>query len=355
MNPRLSAPLGCALLLAIACGTGCPGPTPAQPSAGTSGGGSTKVRAPGSGTGSTPASSEPGGPSAITPSSTPSASAQPSGTPSTAPSSPGGTPAPTAAPTASPSAKPSAGPTATTFQYFAADLPISQNAGAGGGAVAKLADDGKSLALKLVVVGATGALTGAHVRAGQANQPGTSVHDFAIAEDQRTAATTWRDNAAAPLNAERQDQLKTGQLFIAVDTAINPNGEARGQLMGFAQAFVADLGLVAGVSAPAAKGAAWAAIDGAGKVTLKLYTFGLTGPLTMAHLHQGAASETGPIVKDLVLGADQKTATVTWGTTDATQPLTQALLDALKGGRIYVTCHTPQNAAGEIRGQLLVP
>lgn len=354
MNPRLSAPLACAMLLAIACGTGCPGPTPAQPSSGATGGGNGTVKAPGSSNNTSQASTNPGsGPIVPTKAPTAAPSAAPSAVgPSAAPS---GTPGPTAEPTASPTATPSAGPTATTFLYFAADLPIAQNAGAGGGAIAKLADDGKTLALRAHIAGATGDLTGAHVRQGPANQAGTSVHDMAVDADKRSVTGSWTATSAAPLTAERLQQLKTGGLFMALDTLQNPNGEARGTLIGFAQAFAATLEPPAGVSAPSAKGAAWAGLDGATKLTIKLYTGGLTGPLTGVHVHAGGVGETGAIVKDLELGADKKTATATWGTTDAAQPLTQALLDALKTGKLYLVGHTPQNPAGEIRGQLLLP
>jgi hypothetical protein len=44
-----------------------------------------------------------------------------------------------------------------------------------------------------------------------------------------------------------------------------------------------------------------------------------------------------------------------WSTSDATQPLTDAVVDSMLAGKVYVNFHTSANPGGEIRGQLSFP
>ncbi|MEO0650155.1 MAG: spondin domain-containing protein [Planctomycetota bacterium] len=86
-------------------------------------------------------------------------------------------------------------------------------------------------------------------------------------------------------------------------------------------------------------------------------TEGLSGPITMAHLHLGAEGSNGPVVVDLgsgILGGVAVRRFVTEA--DLTGPLTGAsftdLLGEIAAGNVYLNIHTAQFPAGEVRGQI---
>jgi hypothetical protein len=73
---------------------------------------------------------------------------------------------------------------------------------------------------------------------------------------------------------------------------------------------------------------------------------GLSGPLTLAHFHRGAAGVEGPPVFTIPLVPGVQ------GTLQGTWVLTAADAADLMAGNIYVNLHTALNPDGEIRGQL---
>jgi hypothetical protein len=79
---------------------------------------------------------------------------------------------------------------------------------------------------------------------------------------------------------------------------------------------------------------------------------GLSGGVNSGHFHNGAAGVAAGVVKTLTFV--NNTATGTWSSTDASQPLTDSLLSELLRGRLYVNVHTAVNGGGEIRGQVLL-
>jgi hypothetical protein len=83
---------------------------------------------------------------------------------------------------------------------------------------------------------------------------------------------------------------------------------------------------------------------------------GLSGTLTAgAHFHLGRPGATGGIVKAIAPSGAPASGTIagSWRSSDATQPLTAALVESLLTGRVYVNLHTAANPAGEIRGQVM--
>jgi hypothetical protein len=92
--------------------------------------------------------------------------------------------------------------------------------------------------------------------------------------------------------------------------------------------------------------------SGKGKITVaadrsvsgSVTTTGVAG--TMAHIHQGAAGQNGPVIIPLT-----RTAEGTW-TVPAGAKLTEAQFEAFKAGNLYVNVHTDANKGGEVRGQL---
>jgi len=80
-----------------------------------------------------------------------------------------------------------------------------------------------------------------------------------------------------------------------------------------------------------------------GTVSGSVTTEGVQG--TMAHIHQGAKGQNGPVIIPLTKSGD--TYTVPEG-----RKLTPAQMDALKAGNLYVNVHSDRYKGGEIRAQL---
>jgi len=80
-----------------------------------------------------------------------------------------------------------------------------------------------------------------------------------------------------------------------------------------------------------------------GTISGSVTTEGVKG--TMAHIHQGAKGQNGPVIVPLSKSGD--TYTVPDG-----RKLTPAQLDALKAGNLYVNVHSDRYKGGEVRAQL---
>ena len=84
-------------------------------------------------------------------------------------------------------------------------------------------------------------------------------------------------------------------------------------------------------------------VNSDGTVSGSVTTTGVQG--TMAHIHQGAKGQNGPVIIPLAKSGD--TYTVPSGA-----KLNDAQMKAFKEGRLYVNVHTARNKGGEVRGQL---
>jgi hypothetical protein len=80
-----------------------------------------------------------------------------------------------------------------------------------------------------------------------------------------------------------------------------------------------------------------------GTVSGSVTTTGVQG--TMAHIHQGAKGQNGPVIVPLTKNGD--TYSVPEG-----RKLTPAQMDALKAGNLYVNVHSDRYKGGEVRAQL---
>jgi len=80
-----------------------------------------------------------------------------------------------------------------------------------------------------------------------------------------------------------------------------------------------------------------------GTISGSVTTKGVPG--TMAHIHQAAKGQNGPVIVPLTKEGD--TYSVPPG-----RKLTDAQMKAFKAGQTYVNVHTAQNKGGEVRGQL---
>ena len=80
-----------------------------------------------------------------------------------------------------------------------------------------------------------------------------------------------------------------------------------------------------------------------GTITGSVTTEGVQG--TMAHIHQAAKGQNGPVIVPLT--KKDNTYTVPEG-----RKLTPAQLEALKAGNLYVNVHSDKYKGGEVRAQL---
>ena len=84
-------------------------------------------------------------------------------------------------------------------------------------------------------------------------------------------------------------------------------------------------------------------VNSDGTVSGSVTTTGVQG--TMAHIHQGAKGQNGPVIIPLTKNGDTYTV-------PATAKLNDAQMKAFKEGNLYVNVHTARNKGGEVRGQL---
>jgi len=91
------------------------------------------------------------------------------------------------------------------------------------------------------------------------------------------------------------------------------------------------------------------------QVTFQGLASGLTGPVTAAHFHVGAANMSGDVVLNLAPFFTEAAGIIT---ISGTAPVDDFNLDdplaELEAGNIYINLHTAMFPAGEIRGQLLL-
>jgi hypothetical protein len=85
-------------------------------------------------------------------------------------------------------------------------------------------------------------------------------------------------------------------------------------------------------------------------VTWDITDSSLTGPVTMAHFHNGQEGKNGPVVIWLT-----KKGKATSGAIKGKTTLTPAQAKQFEAGDWYINVHTKDHPAGEIRGQVKPP
>jgi len=218
---------------------------------------------------------------------------------------------------------------------------------------------GTELAYHITFAGLSGSLAASHFHNGPAGVAAGVVR--AITFTGNTAAGVWKStDATQPLTDALVKELLSGRLYVNLHTAANPAGEIRGQVL-------VDYGIGLSASLDGAQevppvtttatgtGSFMLKSSSSGTVTELEYhiTFaGLSGSLAASHFHNGPAGVAAGVVRAISFNGN--TASGSWKSDDATQPLTPALVTELLAGRIYVNLHTAANPGGEIRGQVRV-
>lgn len=233
---------------------------------------------------------------------------------------------------------------------FTTDLNGSQevpaiNTDARGIATLLLSEDRTAMHLHAVFSGLSGPITGCHIHDAAAGANGPVLIDVTSKVEGNSLTAHLAVTPGFLAKA-----LKNG-LYLNVHTAANPSGEIRGQLEIRTELQYAALLLGSKEVPPVATNA-----SGVGSVvvtpgySILRYVFainGLSGPITGAHIHDGAAGVSGPVIVALTTGLPN----ILVGELQLTN-LPPDFLPKLESGQLYVNVHTAANPNGEVRGQL---
>lgn len=203
------------------------------------------------------------------------------------------------------------------------------------------------LSFNIVADGLSGAITGAHLHKAVAGSNGGVVQDLSsFISGNRISGSV---DPSMYLEA-----LKGDSLYLNIHTAANPNGEIRGQLV-LEHYLHFDAMLDEAQETTPVMGTN----DGIGEATMKLnYTFDtlwyhaqmndLSGAITGAHFHKGAAGTSGGVV--VAIPSGNINGNVISGMITGTA-LADSFVEDLLSGAIYLNIHTTLNPNGEVRGQ----
>lgn len=196
----------------------------------------------------------------------------------------------------------------------------------------------------------SGPVTMVHLHQAAAGEDGPVVLDLEPFLSGNTVAGSFDPATVDGL----QEAMMAGEIYINVHTALNPAGEIRGQLTAEKRlSFDATLNTEQEIPAPEGSdgnGAAFVSLNHTmDTLFYDVQVSMLSGPITMAHFHEGAAGETGDVVIDMGSGIDGNRISGF----AAGQALSTELINNFLSGEIYINVHTELNMPGEIRGQVL--
>ncbi len=223
---------------------------------------------------------------------------------------------------------------------FRADLdatqvvPPTQSSGDGFASVVLNANDTLTYTMKNVLVSSTNASI--HTGAVGVNGP--------LLFTLSGGPTLWSGTTAALTPADKVN-LRASGLYVQIDSAANPGGDIRGQIVPRPILFGAHL--TGDQEVPpvgtSAMGDATFVVNSNGTIIYNVTTTGLTG--TAAHIHLGAFGVGGGVIFGLSGGP------TTWSGTTAA--MTASQFQTLQTMGYYVNVHTTAHVNGEIRGQIV--
>jgi hypothetical protein len=206
-----------------------------------------------------------------------------------------------------------------------------------------LGEDSKTLTVFGVFDSLSSAINNCHLHAGTAGVSGGVVLNLLplVKGNVISGTVTVTKAILAAINSNA--------IYINVHTANFTGGEMRGQVyyesdLHFASVMRGGANAVP-VNTSTGSGLGSFVLNYAGtKLEYKVLVTGLTGAITLAHLHYGAAGVSGGIAYPLAYTGNTLAGTLT---------VSAAFLDSLYSGNVYVNIHTAANGGGEIRGQVL--
>lgn len=209
------------------------------------------------------------------------------------------------------------------------------------------------ISFDIVADGLSGPITGAHLHTGAVGVAGGVAVDLSgVIVGNRMMGTIM----SADITNDLIHDLLTGNIYINVHTAANPNGEIRGQVYRLAREGYNIL-IDGNQEVPALMTSAY----GGGMVSVNrdqtdahfmMVAGGLSGTLDGAHFHNAAAGMNGGVIFDLSTNFMNNGAYGYLKSTDAT-PFNSASSLLFRNNAVYVNIHTASNPNGEVRGQVI--
>lgn len=203
-----------------------------------------------------------------------------------------------------------------------------------------------SLFINITVANLSGPITGIHIHEAAKGTNGGVIKDlstFVVGNVISTVVT------GTGLTAEMITKLLSGKYYVNLHTAVNANGEIRGQLEPEADwGFYGTLTGAQEVPATTSTAMGWVVTSlSKNKETVNVWAVvkDLSGPITGAHFHSGAMGNNGGVVANL--------STFVSGNTIVASIPAAAFVDDLLAGNIYLNLHTANELNGEVRAQLL--
>lgn len=216
---------------------------------------------------------------------------------------------------------------------------------------------GDTATVRVVTNGMMGKITTAHLHYGKQGSNGgvalgleSTIQSDSISMVGGVSVSNWTDLMVA---------LMSDSIYLNLHTTTAAGGEIRGQLRSTktlrfdswlnSAAIVAGGGSLGKPSAAYGVSTLWLnnTMD---TLHYNVLVNGLTSNAVAAHFHNGEPSMSGGVVKELT--PMNNTLSGIWTKTDATNPLTPALISELLKGNLYYVIHTDSNPGGEIRGQV---
>ncbi len=188
--------------------------------------------------------------------------------------------------------------------------------------------------------------TAMHIHEGKAGANGGVFKDLTKNLTGNVARLMLTGADLSPANLKK---FLTGAFYLNVHTAANPGGEIRGQIIvEDDKGYFADLNGAA--QSPAvvtnATGSGVFSMDKSGQhLQFKVVAQGLSGAITSAHFHLGAAGSNGGVLLDV-------SSFIFGNTIIGTVALPASFAADVAAEKVYFNIHTAANPGGEIRGQL---
>jgi len=195
--------------------------------------------------------------------------------------------------------------------------------------------------------------TDAHFHGASATATGPIIKDINL--NNNGAGGEWFGDDAQPLTDSLITEMIKENIYVNIHTSTVLAGEIRGQLE-LETALPLGAYIVGSNQVPPNSsihsGTAIMDLDNSRTtlnydIVLSIITDEM---ISEAHIHSAGAGLIGGVVKTLEFTNGR--ATGTWISDDATEALTESLVDELLSGRFYVDVHTPLFPDGELRGQI---
>ena len=219
--------------------------------------------------------------------------------------------------------------------------PVTTSAVGVGTVEYTLGDD--AVRVHMTTTGLSGPIAAAHI-----HQAPEGVNGPVVAPLTVSGNTVRADILLSSLPVNFLQKVDSGQFYINVHTAANPNGEIRGQLR--RSAYFSGVATLEGAQeippvATTATGTGWLTMNNTmDSVTYAVLATGLEP--TAAHIHLGARGVAGPVLLPL-------TATMVPGFFMSSAVAVDSILKIrLLANELYFNVHTAANPGGEIRGQI---